>query len=263
MQKGSSGASYKDLWHAVVEGSFPDVDFALALLKKNGSNINSRNSLGLTPLHIATWRNNIPIIRRLLASDADPDARDVESGWSSLHRALHFDHLVVVSVLLQSGASITLEDSKCRTPIDLMSREDKRTIAPEHVLKALAIRNEKARRYLSSMRKKPPIPFSQKFPNVDLGALRLLERLLSFDLKDHPTAEEALTDLYFYGLANVDREPSTQPISKLEFEFERRKLAKDDVRELIYKEILEYHPQMLQEYLRGGDQTNFMYLSSS
>ncbi|KAL3024185.1 hypothetical protein AAZX31_04G106300 [Glycine max] len=54
-------------------------------------------------------------------------------------------------------------------------------------------------------------------------------------------------------------EPSTQPISKLEFEFERRKLTKDDVRELIYGEILEYHPQMLQEYLRGGDQTSFMY----
>ncbi|KAH1253491.1 Mitogen-activated protein kinase 9 [Glycine max] len=56
-------------------------------------------------------------------------------------------------------------------------------------------------------------------------------------------------------------EPSTQPISKLEFEFERRKLTKDDVRELIYGEILEYHPQMLQEYLRGGDQTSFMCLS--
>lgn len=25
------------------------------------------------------------------------------------------------------------------------------------------------------------------------------------------------------------------------------------------KQILEYHPQMLQEYLRGGDQTSFMY----
>lgn len=24
-------------------------------------------------------------------------------------------------------------------------------------------------------------------------------------------------------------------------------------------QILEYHPQMLQEYLRGGDQTSFMY----
>jgi hypothetical protein len=28
------------------------------------------------------------------------------------------------------------------------------------------------------------------------------------------------------------------------FEFERRKLAIDDVRELIYREILEYHPQV-------------------
>ncbi|KAF7822275.1 mitogen-activated protein kinase 9-like [Senna tora] len=124
------------------------------------------------------------------------------------------------------------------------------------------IRNEKARRYLSSMRKKQPVPLSQKFPNADPLALRLLERLLAFDPKDRPTAEEALADPYFRGLANVDREPvSNQPISKLEFEFERRKLSKDDVRELIYREILEYHPQMLQEFLRGGDQTNFMYPS--
>ncbi|RVX18061.1 Mitogen-activated protein kinase 9 [Vitis vinifera] len=121
------------------------------------------------------------------------------------------------------------------------------------------IRNEKARRYLSTMRKKPSIPFSQKFPDADPLALHLVERLLAFDPKDRPTAEEALADPYFDGLANVDREPSTQPISKLEFEFERRKLTKDDVRELIYREILEYHPQMLQEYLRGGDQTSFMY----
>ncbi|XP_027343887.1 mitogen-activated protein kinase 9-like [Abrus precatorius] len=123
------------------------------------------------------------------------------------------------------------------------------------------IRNEKARRYLNNMRKKQPVPLSQKFPNADPLALHLLERLLAFDPKDRPTAEEALADPYFHGLANVDREPSTQPISKLEFEFERRKLTKDDVRELIYQEILEYHPQMLQEYLRGGEQTNFMYPS--
>ncbi|KAL9330335.1 hypothetical protein ACSQ67_005338 [Phaseolus vulgaris] len=121
------------------------------------------------------------------------------------------------------------------------------------------IRNEKAKRYLNSMRKKQPVPFSQKFPNADPLALRLLEGLLAFDPKDRPSAEEALADPYFFGLANIDREPSTQPISKLEFEFERRKLTKDDVRELIYREILEYHPQMLQEHLRGGDQTSFMY----
>ncbi|KAJ0788866.1 putative mitogen-activated protein kinase CMGC-MAPK family [Helianthus annuus] len=123
------------------------------------------------------------------------------------------------------------------------------------------IRNEKARRYLNNMRKKPPVPFAHKFPNADPLALRLLERLLSFDPKDRPSAEEALADPYFQGLANVDHEPSTHAISKLEFEFERKKLGKDDVRELIYREILEYHPQMLQEYLRGGEQTSFMYPS--
>ncbi|XP_051115156.1 mitogen-activated protein kinase 9-like isoform X2 [Andrographis paniculata] len=124
------------------------------------------------------------------------------------------------------------------------------------------IRNEKARRYLLNMRRKPPVPFAQRFRNADPLALRLLERLLAFDPKDRPTAEEALADPYFHGLANVEHEPSTQPISKLEFEFERKKLAKDDVRELIYREILEYHPQMLQEYLRSGDQaSSFMYPS--
>ncbi|EEF36705.1 conserved hypothetical protein [Ricinus communis] len=120
-RKGPSNGSHKDLWLVVREGSLADVDSALALLKKNGGNINSRNMFGLTPLHIATWRNHIPIVRRLLAAGADPDARDGESGWSSLHRAFHFGHLAVASVLLQSSASITLEDSKSRTPIDLLS----------------------------------------------------------------------------------------------------------------------------------------------
>ncbi|KAJ6910763.1 mitogen-activated protein kinase 12-like [Populus alba x Populus x berolinensis] len=98
------------------------------------------------------------------------------------------------------------------------------------------ISNEKARKYLSSMRKKRPIPFSKKFP-------------------------DALADPYFDGLADKEEEPSRKPISKLEFEFDKRKLTRDDVRELIYREILEYHPEMLKEYLRGTDHTHFVYPS--
>ncbi|VFQ61139.1 unnamed protein product [Cuscuta campestris] len=119
--KCSSRGSCKDLWIAAREGSIGDVDSCLTFLKKSGGNINARNLFGLTPLHIATWRNHIPIIKRLLAAGADPNVRDGESGWSCLHRALHFGHLAVASILLQSGASITLEDSKSRTPIDLLS----------------------------------------------------------------------------------------------------------------------------------------------
>ncbi|KAE8663700.1 Mitogen-activated protein kinase 8 [Hibiscus syriacus] len=124
------------------------------------------------------------------------------------------------------------------------------------------VRNEKARRYLTSMRKKQPISFEQKFPNADPLALRLLQRLLAFDPKDRPTAEEALADPYFKGLAKVEREPSCQPITKMEFEFERRRVTKDDIQELIFREILEYHPQLLKDYMNGTERTNFLYPSA-
>ncbi|KAL7129152.1 hypothetical protein ABFS83_13G044800 [Erythranthe nasuta] len=124
------------------------------------------------------------------------------------------------------------------------------------------VRNEKARRYLTSMRKKQPIPFAQKFPNADPPALRLLEKLLAFDPKDRPTAQEALGDPYFKGLAKVEREPSSQPISKMEFEFERRRVTKEDIRELIFREILEYHPQLRNDYINGIERTNFLYPSA-
>eukprot|EP00262_Sarcandra_glabra_P019201 TRINITY_DN7151_c1_g1_i4.p1 TRINITY_DN7151_c1_g1~~TRINITY_DN7151_c1_g1_i4.p1 ORF type:complete len:362 (-),score=61.31 TRINITY_DN7151_c1_g1_i4:307-1392(-) len=124
------------------------------------------------------------------------------------------------------------------------------------------VRNEKARKYLNSMRKKQPVPFAQKFPNADPLALGLLQRLLAFDPKDRPTAEEALADPYFKGLAKVEREPSCQPITKLEFEFERRKVTKEDIRELIFREILEYHPQLRKDYINGTEGTNFLYPSA-
>ncbi|KAK9937735.1 hypothetical protein M0R45_014507 [Rubus argutus] len=124
------------------------------------------------------------------------------------------------------------------------------------------VRNEKARKYLTEMRKKHPVPFTQKFPKADPLALRLLQRLLAFDPKDRPTAEEALADPYFKGLARVERELSCQPISKLEFEFERRRVTKEDIRELIYREILEYHPQLLKDYLNGTEGTSFLYPSA-
>ncbi|CAH1449690.1 unnamed protein product [Lactuca virosa] len=104
------------------------------------------------------------------------------------------------------------------------------------------IRNEKARKYLNSMRKKTPFPLVEKFPNTDPLALRLLQRLIAFDPRDRPTAEEALSDPYFKNLADVEREPSAQPITKLEFEFETRENTKEELREVIYREILEYHP---------------------
>ena len=116
-----TGCSVKDLCLVSKQGSIAEVESALALIKKNGGSIDGRNAFGLGALHLATWRNHLPIVRRLLDAGANPDARDGESGWSSLHRALHFGHLCIAGVLLQFGASLNLEDTKGRTPIDLLS----------------------------------------------------------------------------------------------------------------------------------------------
>jgi hypothetical protein len=71
-----------------------------------------------------------------------------------------------------------------------------------------------------------------------------------------------LADPYVKGLAKVEREPSSQPIPKIEFEFEGRRVTKDDIKELIFKEILEYHPQLLNEHISGTERPNFVHLRS-
>lgn len=124
------------------------------------------------------------------------------------------------------------------------------------------VRNEKARRFLSQMRPKPPVPFTQKFPKAHPAAMKLLERLLAFDPMQRPSAEEALEDPYFAGLHNPAREPLAEPISKLEFEFEKRKLAVEEVRDLIYREALEYHPQQKREYYSGEAPSRFVFPSA-
>ncbi|KAH7294015.1 hypothetical protein KP509_28G052800 [Ceratopteris richardii] len=123
------------------------------------------------------------------------------------------------------------------------------------------IRNDKAKRYLTNMRKKKPVQFEERFPNADPSALQMLKRLLAFDAKDRPTAEEALADPYFAGLSRVEREPFSPPASKTDFDFERKKLTREEVQELIYREILEYHPEILKQHLNIKEQPRFTYPS--
>ncbi|CAN7035135.1 unnamed protein product [Brassica oleracea var. botrytis] len=92
-----------------------------------------------------------------------------------------------------------------------------------------SVRNEKAGRYLRSMRLKKSIRFSHRFPHDDPLDLRILQKL-SFELNERPTVEELRKRLYL----SSEREPSVQPVTKLEFEFERLKITKEAMPELIY-----------------------------
>lgn len=65
----------KDIWVTVRNGTVQNVEAALAYLKKSNGNLDARNAFGSSALHIAVWRNHLPIVRRLLAAGADPNAR--------------------------------------------------------------------------------------------------------------------------------------------------------------------------------------------
>ncbi|EPS58802.1 hypothetical protein M569_16010, partial [Genlisea aurea] len=122
------------------------------------------------------------------------------------------------------------------------------------------VKNERAKTLLMAMRKKKPIPLAEKIPDADPSAVKLLQRLLSFDPNDRPTADEALTDPYFKGLAKSEiEEPSCQPFPRSEFEFELRKMKKADIRKLIFREILEYHPLLLKDYTERNIYSNFLH----
>nr|VDC66358.1 unnamed protein product [Brassica rapa] len=67
--------------------------------------------------------------------------------------------------------------------------------------------SKKAGRYLRSMRLKKSIRFSHRLPHDDPLDLRILQKLLSFELNERPTVEEGLVLTlveYFKGVAKKD-----------------------------------------------------------
>ena len=73
-QVGGMGGPNVALFAAVRKGSVKEVDAALVGVKKGGT-VDARTPVGCTALHLAVWRNHIPIIHRLLVAGADPDTR--------------------------------------------------------------------------------------------------------------------------------------------------------------------------------------------
>lgn len=104
-----------------------------------------------------------------------------------------------------------------------------------------SIESEKARRYISSLPFKPPIPPQRIYPNANPVAVDLLQRMLTFSPTKRITVEDALTQPYLASL----HDPSDEPLAHAEFsfEFERMALNKQVLHELVTKEMLAFHPE--------------------
>lgn len=81
-------------------------DLAVSLLRQHGAGIvHASDADGYTPLHRASYNNNVPLVKLLLAHDADPNATTA-FGWTPVHSACQWTHAEVVAVLLQHGADV-------------------------------------------------------------------------------------------------------------------------------------------------------------
>jgi len=105
------------------------------------------------------------------------------------------------------------------------------------------IGTEQSRKYILSLPPKPKIPLEHVLPQGDSLAIDLLKKMLVFDPYKRITVEESLEHPYLADLHDPNDEPVANEI--FDFSFERAAMEKDTLRELIYKEIVNFHQQQM------------------
>jgi ankyrin repeat protein len=79
---------------------------------------------GAEAIHGAAWGGHIDVVDLLIASGADPNARD-SNGWTALHWSAWKNHPEVAKVLLKKGALASHINKQGKTAMELVSVENK------------------------------------------------------------------------------------------------------------------------------------------
>lgn len=93
-------------------------------------NVNSRGTLGDTPLHVAAVRGDIACARVLLEAGANPNIKG-EYGYTPLHNAATHGHLGLAKLLIEHGALKDVLNDDGETPAQLAIWGLKEVFGPE------------------------------------------------------------------------------------------------------------------------------------
>ncbi|MBP6892424.1 ankyrin repeat domain-containing protein, partial [Candidatus Babeliales bacterium] len=113
-----------DLYEAVAQNNYSAVYKILTSPKP--SNINQKNSIGETALHIAVRHNYVEIIKLLLEYGANPNLQDFMPMWqfTPLHVAIMNEKKEAFIILLNSPIiDITIQDALGETPYDFANKK--------------------------------------------------------------------------------------------------------------------------------------------
>mmetsp|Transcript_21413 Transcript_21413/g.46684 ORF Transcript_21413/g.46684 Transcript_21413/m.46684 type:complete len:377 (+) Transcript_21413:208-1338(+) len=103
------------------------------------------------------------------------------------------------------------------------------------------VTSEKAKRFMRGQKFTARVPFASIYPRANPQAVDLLEKMLVFDPAKRITVTDALAHPYMASLANPEDEPECS--TAFAFEHEAVDLSKQMLQELIWKEMVEFHPE--------------------
>ena len=114
---------------------------------------------------------------------------------------------------------------------------------------AALIQNEQAVNYITGLKQKDATPHATAverltaiYPKAEPKLLDLLAQLLQFDPAKRPTAAQALEHPYLAAYREAPEEDLPPP--EIEMDFEMANPTKEELRQLVYEEVLHYHPDL-------------------
>jgi len=105
------------------------------------------------------------------------------------------------------------------------------------------VTSEKAKRFMQKLPNDSPPPLSAQFPNTPPNALDLMRRMLSIRPRKRITVEDSLAHPFFAQLHSPDDEPAAE--AAFDFSFEKEKLHRVRLQELIWQEAAPFRPSCL------------------
>ena len=110
---GKTTEELEEIFHAIEDGNIEAVKQHLAA----GADVNAKDNIEWTPLHMAADLGYKEIVELLLTNGADVNAKDYK-GVTPLHDAALWGHKEIAELLLAKGADVNAKANDGKTPLD-------------------------------------------------------------------------------------------------------------------------------------------------
>lgn len=118
--------------------------------------------------------------------------------------------------------------------------------------------NDKCRKFIESLPGSSGQPLEEVAP-TSADASDMLKKMLKFNPEKRINVEQALQHAYLAQLHCPEDEPSRPPLELADFEFERRKIDMEALRQEIFLEALRYYPDKRERYFEEQIRTGNLY----